>query len=316
MQKEQRARDVGMLLFRFGEQTIARFVYTIIMTDHPIHWLYNQFVGNSAQGDAICYLCGNTCSKQHSVIKSIADTFNSHYLARAPSSGYICDACHWYFNDKSHTEFRKMSLVVRRDSWQNWARETMKQDIIKWLTEGLEADSYLVVSLSKKKHILLQAPQNGQGSRELAIQVEEQVAHISLQNWQHMDNAFMSLLQLGHNKGEILSGDLYAGTLRKHLRLMEALKYSEQLEPWRKSPQIELLSYVTIFEKGQETIGTNGSIPEGIGDTADSGGTAQSRVERTKLGRVEDIQRDHLAKVRGKSSSVGTDHTQLSLFPE
>src|SRR5437899_1376413 len=221
------------------------------MHEHPVHWLYHQFGGTARSGDALCYLCGAVCAKEYTIAKGIADTFNSHYLSRAPSSPYLCTACWWYFNEKDHPEFRKMSLVVQKENWQNWTRGAMKADIERWLTDGLDADSYLAVSLSKKKHILLQAPLNSQRSHELALQVEEQVAHVRREDWQWMDHAFMRLLALGHGKGEILSGELHGQTLRKHGRLAEALMYSQHLEVWRKSPQIELLSYVTMYEKGQ-----------------------------------------------------------------
>jgi hypothetical protein len=292
------------------------------MTIHPIHWLYQQHGNTVPSGDEQCYLCGSPCTKEHTVAKGIADTFNSHYLAKCPSSPVLCSACHWYFNDKEHPEFRKMSLVVQCDSWLNWQRDAMKADITRWLTTGLEADGYLVVSLSKKKHILLQAPMNAAGSRELAIQVEEQVAHVTLNAWQRIDNAFMSLLRLGHNKGEILSGDLYGNTLRKHGRIIEALQYSSELEPWRKSPQIELLSYVTIYERG-ETIdkprgessrGDNAAIREGTRDKKNSSSAPKSRMERHRQRVPEQIQNGNMEDVRGESSGISKDHEQLSLF--
>lgn len=211
---------------------------------------------------------------------------------------------------------------MRQDSWQNWPREAMKADITRWLTDGLEADSYLVVSLSKKKHILLQAPMNAAGSRELAIQVEEQVAHVQRWHWQVMDNAFMALLGLGHNKGEILSGELYGQTLRKHGRITEAMRYSQELEPWRKSPQIELLSYVTIYEKGKEDLdgsgdkstgGTN-QLRAGAGDQTDSVNPAKSRVERHRQRVPKQVPHGDLEDVRGKSSNSSENYTQLDLF--
>lgn len=310
--------------------------YNVLMITHPIHSLYAQHDGTALPGPAQCYLCGSSCASEYTVAKGIADTFNSHYLAKRPSSPILCSACYWYFNGKDHPDFRKMSLVVQRDSWRNWQRDAMKADISRWLADGLENDAYLVVSLSKKKHILLQAPMNAKGSREMAIQVEEQVAHVTLSEWQHMDNAFMELLRLGHNKGEILSGDLYGQTLRKHGRIALALMWSNELELWRKSPQIELLSYVTIFEKGQEDSGSIGanrssgafagsfsgndgcaaSISTRIGDPANSSSPASSRVERDQLGHMEKIQRGHLEQVRRKSRSSGKDHEQLSLFSE
>jgi hypothetical protein len=289
-----------------------------VIEQHPIQWLHSQFIGSIPNGNEICYLCGASCTKQHSVTKGIADTFNSHYLAKVPSSSVLCSACWWYFNDKEHPEFRKMSLVVCCDSWQNWQREAMKSAIERWLHDGLEADSYLVVSLSKKKHILLQAQMNAAGSRELAIQVEEQVAHLSLDIWQQIDTAFMNLLILGHNKGEILSGDLYGQTLRKHGRLAEAMMHSQQLEPWRKSPQIELLSYTTIYEKGQEAIdgstARNDILRERTGDQKDSVSTPQSRVERDRQRVPQQVPHGDLENVRGKSSNGSKDHEQLSLF--
>lgn len=215
-----------------------------------------------------------------------------------------------------------MSLMVRQDIWQNWPREAMKSDITRWLEHGLELDGYLVVSLSKKKHILLQAPMNAQGSRELAIQVEEQVAHIRLEDWLFIDQIFMNLLVLGHNKGEILSGELYGATLRKHGCWQEALMYSQELELWRKSPQIELLSYVTIYEKGKEdsdgledkSRGNTDQLRAGIGDQTDSVNPAQSRVERNRQRVPQQVSNGDLENVRGKSGSSSENYTQLDLF--
>lgn len=195
----------------------------------------------------------------------------------------------------------------------------MKSDILKWLTNGLPHDAYLVVSLTKKKHILLQSPMNAAGSCEIAIQVEEQVAHLYLSDWMHIDNAFMALLHLGHNKGEIRSGDLYGQTLRKHGCVAEALRWSNELEPWRKSPQIELLSYVTIFEKGNDIDGLEsraGDLREGIGDTKDSLAAAKSRVVRNRQRVPQQVPDGDLEDVRGKSGSFSTDYEQLSLFSE
>lgn len=217
-----------------------------------LQWLYCQYHGEhtAISGPAHCYLCAASCPQEHLVSRAIADTFNSHYLTQAPSSAWLCAACAWYLDNKAgHPEFRKMSLVVERDAWRNWARPAMKGDLTRWLQDGLRDDAYLVVSLTKKKHILLQAPMNAGGSRHLAVQVEEQVAHIDEVRWRSIDEPFMALLALGHGKGEILSGNLYGSTLRKHGHIAEALSLSQQLERWRSSPCIDLLSYVTIVDK-------------------------------------------------------------------
>ena len=193
------------------------------MLNTSISWLYRQCVGDPPQGPSFCYLCGARCPAAYTVAKGLADTFNSHSLAHVPSSPSLCAACQWYFDSQVlHPEFRKMSLVVSPTSWRNWQRETMKHDIFSWLTQGLEDQTYLVISLSKKKHILLQAPLNVAGSHTLSIQIEEQVAHFSLEDWLYIDERFTGLLALGHGKGEILRGDLYSSRLRKHGRLGEA----------------------------------------------------------------------------------------------
>ena len=220
--------------------------------NHPIHWLYQQYDGVVETGNVWCYLCGSVCTEQHAVKAAIADTFNSHFLCLAPSSPFVCDACAWYFDRSAgHPDFYKMSLIVEEYHWHNWQRDQMKLSISDWLKFGISTNAYLVCSLTKKKHILLQAPMNVKGSRVLAVQVEEQVAHVDQAVWALLNQAFMRLLDLGHNKSEALSGDLYSNTLRKHGQIKEAMLHSDMLAPYRGSPALTLLSYVTIVDKAQ-----------------------------------------------------------------
>lgn len=287
-------------------------------------WLYQQHhTEPPTVGDEHCYLCGASCEATHLVERGIADTFNSHYLAQSPHSRYLCDACSWYLDNSGvHPAFLKMSIIVSPDAWRNWQRDTMKQDITQWLTFGLEQESYLVVSLTKKKHILMQAKLNAASSRTLALQVEENVAHLEWWHWKTMDAAFMRLLALGHNKGEILSGSLYGQTLRRHGHLMEAMQLNQELEPYRTSPEIELLSYVTIVDygKGESDDGTSGRdtdpVSAGIGGQADSVHPPRSGVEKHRRGVQEQVPRGDMAAIRGETGDGGADYAQLDLFSE
>lgn len=216
------------------------------------------------------------------MVRGIAETFNSHYLCRCPSSPWLCAPCQWYFDSKAgHPDFRKMSLIVHEQGWINWQRTDMKTEIGLWLSHGLEVDAYLVVSLTKKKHILLQAPLNSKRTKVLSIQIEEQQAHIDQTTWGIMNHSFMALLALGHNKGEILSGDLYGNTLRKHGQLKEALLHSRMLEPYRNSAALQLLSYTTIVEKESE----------GTDDRRGENGASRQSNEVTQVGMGGDRQR-------------------------
>lgn len=260
-----------------------------------LHWLFQQ-TGNAVEaGVEACYLCDADCTQAHHVGKAIADTFNSHFLARRRSSSYLCDACAWYLDSKAgHPDFRKMSLIVAEHSWRQWQRSEMKADIERWLRDGLEEDGYLVVSLTKKKHILLQAPLNAGGVPSgLAIQVEEQVAYVGAASWQQITHPFTALLALGHGKGEILSGELYAHTLRKHGRLSEAFQWSKQLDQWRNSALIELYSYVTILEERE-----NKQDGSGGGDRtlSERSGDATNRYRSTTLAGGLEIDRFRLQK--------------------
>lgn len=248
----------------------------------PQQWLYQQFVGVLPQTAYRCYLCGEwSADGRYPVAKGIADTFNSHWHALAPSSPWMCAACSWYLADRAHPDFRKMSLMVWEAGWKQWERAEMKADIEGTLINGTGEDVYLVVSLSKKKHILLQAPLNAHGTKLLAIQVEEQVAYLDQSTWTLLNSSFMTLLGLGHNKGEILSGQLYANTLRKHGQLRDALNYSALLAPYRGGAALELLSYVTIIEKEEEKDATTAA-----GNGIDRPGRAapESRVEPDRPG--------------------------------
>jgi hypothetical protein len=291
-------------------------------------WLYRQYLGILPQGSALCYLCGTPCPETHSVAKSIADTFNSHAFAQCPSSPYLCAACQWYLNGKAgHPDFRKMSIIVQRETWRSWERTAMKQDIGCWLEGELDQDAYLVISLTKKKHLLLQAPLNLASSHTLAIQIEERVAYLTRSDWQEMDTAFMTLLGLGHSKGEILSGELHTAMLRKHGDLRTALLTSQQLDVWRGSPQLDLLSYVTLQQEKEDIQSDNDPrtepgggrtrvLPARDGDPSTRGSTTQGRVQRHGLGRVGQVSNDDLDNSRDNGSQHGSDVQQLSLFPE
>lgn len=285
-----------------------------------LHWLFQQ-TGNAVEaGVESCYLCGASCAQTHHVGKAIADTFNSHFLAQRRSSSYLCDACAWYLDSKAgHPDFRKMSLIVAEHSWRQWQRIEMKADIERWLRDGLEEDGYLVVSLTKKKHILLQAPLNAGGVLSgLAIQVEEQVAYVGAASWQQIGHPFMALLALGHGKGEILSGELYAHTLRKHGRLREAIQWSKQLDQWRDSALIELYSYVTILEeKGQEHDepgGGDGIISERSGDATNRYGVsvAPGGLEVHQPGIQKPVSSGDLAAIRGAHRHGSTNDRDLA----
>lgn len=278
-----------------------------------VKWLYRQFVGSVPTGSAQCYLCGVPCPEQYSVMKSIADTFNSHYLAQCPSSPRLCPACSWYFDGKAgHPDFRKMSLIVWKEGWTNWQRPDMKQMIEWWLRHGTAFDYYLVVSLSKKKHILLQAPLNVQNTKYLSIQVEEQVAHIDGPTWDYIDKRFMALLQLGHNKGEILSGDLYQVTLKKHGHLYDAIDLSSELEPYRNSPELTLLSYVTIIEEKEQSIGAGHET----GDDQASGTTLNSRVDMHRPGVQESLPGGNLAAIPQQRGQLRSDDQRPGQVPQ
>ncbi len=278
---------------------------------YPIHWLYQQFIGAISIGQALCYLCGTSCPEKYIVAKGLADTFNSHYLARCPSSSYLCAACQWYFDSKAgHPDFRKMSLMVWKTGWKQWERATMKQDIADTVSGGTTEDVYLVVSLSKKKHILLQAPLNSQGTRLLAIQVEEQVAYIDQSTWQVINRSFMHLLGLGHNKGEILSGNLYSNTLRKHGQIKEAMNHSQMLAPYRNSPQLELLSYVTIMEDKDETNIT------GDGDDQGSSLAPEGSLDTDQSRLQEQVSHGHLDTIREQRGSNFSHEQHASQISE
>jgi hypothetical protein len=120
-----------------------------------------------------------------------------------------------------------------------------------------------------------------------------------------MDGAFSALLALGHNKGEILAGQLYAQTLRKHGQIADALALSTQLEPYRKSTLLELLSYVTIVEKEEDT----NAEPTSPGDGMDSsrGAAPESRMEPDTAGIQKPVSYGNMETGRIRSSNVRPD---------
>lgn len=219
------------------------------------HFLYRAVTGQSVpSGDDLCLLCGISCGPGTVPVKEvIRDTFTNHGMCRAPHSRAVCPACGHYFNHrwlpagfKKPAEYRLLSIRILTDRMEMWPRERMRPNLETMLRDGCP-ECVLVVSLSKKKHLLPFAPVNPP-SRSFAVQVEEETVQLSAGAWFPLAQAFDALLALDIPKGAILAGNYHHAGLRK-APLAEVLRWDAAIAPWRPSGLLTLLSYVTLLEE-------------------------------------------------------------------
>lgn len=226
------------------------------------HLLYRAATGRAVvPGPLVCTLCGCSCATGVPVGEVLLDTFTNHSLCRAPSSRSVCPACVHYFQyrweagQKYLAEYRKHSHRVMASGWQSWSRADMRRDLEGWLTGGVPEMCVLVVALSKKKHCLPLAAVNPAGTRFLTVQVEEERVRVSPVDWLAVVRPFDGLLARGFGKGEVLTGQYLADSLR---RAGVGWRDDDRLlAPWRPSGLLSLVSYVTL---------TSVSEGEGEGD--------------------------------------------------
>lgn len=210
-----------------------------------------------------------------------------------------------------------MSLIVCPDAWRQWHREEMRPELTLWLREGLTNDAYLIISLvcrklssgtlvwkgNHKKHILLQAPLNAKGSTTLALQVEEQQIYLDYSTWEYLERRYLALLALGHGKTEVYTGNLYPYVLRQHGRISDALRLSAELEPYRGSALLDLLSYVTIVDKNseEESEKDDDTTPDAADAARHGSRPALDGLDGDRLGVQSALPYGHLDAVREQS---------------
>jgi len=225
---------------------------------HPTHRLYQASGGEPfPEGDVLCVLCGAGCPGDRTtpIQEVVRDTFTNHGMCRAQNSRVVCPACTHYFNhrwdipgSKKPGEYRRCSLRVVGDSWSAWQRASMRADLEGWLRDGLPGPAVLVVALSKKKHLLPMASVHPGGARAFSLMLEEERVRLCARDWIPLSQTFDTLLGLGCGKGEILTGNYSAQTLRR-LDLTALRRLDRVIGPWRGSGLLTLVSYTTLLEQ-------------------------------------------------------------------
>ena len=125
----------------------------------------------------------------------------------------------------------------------------MRADLAGFLTDGLPADTCLCVAPNQaatQKHThILRAPVNSAGSHQLAVQIAEGRALLTLTSWVALLAAMDALIALGHRRTEILSGSLNTWVLAQHGQIATAQAHMRTLAPWQGGPELQLASYAT-----------------------------------------------------------------------
>lgn len=109
-----------------------------------------------------------------------------------------------------------------------------------------------MVSLAKKKHLLPLASVNPPtpSGCPFGVQVELDRVSLSKTEWATLAGAFDALLDLGFLKGEILSGNYSAHSLRK-IGPTKHFRHEAIIAGYRPSALLTLVSYVTMLDEDE-----------------------------------------------------------------
>lgn len=207
---------------------------------HPLRVFYAAETGRSVpSGPHACWFCAQPCAEGRRPEEVIRSTFSDMARARAGGDGPVCVACAFYLDFKilRPGQQRAMGLFTKTVTlwdgggaprWEEWERESMADDLLRWDRDGLPEPGYLTTNYSKQKHVLPWARRSEQADRSPWITTDQGYVRLPF-DWPVLAWCFATLWRDGHRKGSILDRQLDAWALAKvsrpevHLRLAHHL---------------------------------------------------------------------------------------------
>lgn len=226
---------------------------------HPAtHALYHAEYGTwPTPGRAICWLCGEPCPEpdpadplSRDAADVVRSTFNDHARARRGGDSEVCcHACAWYFDYKILRDGAKRAMglftktvLVLGDTWREWEREEMADDLLGWHRDGLPADAVLTCNYSKQKHVLPWARVSPAGSRRPWVETDAGRVRIP-DDWPVLLAVIAELWAAGYGKGQLAAGQLSPFILARSPHPARDLALVRLLAAHVGTPTLDLATY-------------------------------------------------------------------------
>jgi hypothetical protein len=219
----------------------------------PTRFLHRAHHGTlPPAGDATCWLCAAPCPadgpRAGDVVRS---TFADAARARRGGATEVCcPACAWYFDHKilrpgakRAMGFFTKTIAATPDRWYEWERETMADDCLAWLRDGLPTDMLLTINYSKQKHVIPWAIVNPAGTRQPWIETDAGRLRVPA-DLGALLGAVAALWAAGHTKTAIAQAQLTPFVLARAARPAAHLALVRTLAPDVGSPLMDFLTYL------------------------------------------------------------------------
>jgi hypothetical protein len=154
-----------------------------------IHWLYKHLgdpIGDTGNKEYIltrgkdkCAVCGMPEVTGPPPDKVLRPTFVDHSLLLRNGGNVVCDACQWYLGAQ---DVRRTSWFLTEDKAVVLATPGARLEVLELLArhvrDGVPADSYYLITESKRKHVALRARLNHAGARVLRVNFETMLVDV------------------------------------------------------------------------------------------------------------------------------------------
>jgi len=206
----------------------------------------------AAPGRHTCAVCGLPTTSETRVQTVLRPTFTDIALLRRPESRHVCPACAWYFD---HQEVRRANWWLAADGATEIARGDLRRVIDEQLATPPAADGYLLITVSKRKHIALRAPLNLAGSHARRVQFETDTLTLHAADWFRL-TAAVDALRVVHTWQEILADNYQSWRVGRWANVAEFVAARAVARPYLRTPYLDIVKFVSVV--GQKDAGDTG----------------------------------------------------------
>lgn len=302
---------------------------------HPLRLWYQAETGRQVPpGPATCWLCAGatlptdtdpatiTGSIHADLARLAKGVFSSSFMDHDKGRGgseVICPACAAYFTYVAPSSTGKGAsgklftwhLKVFRSHWQRWDRETMADDVLAWLRDGLPEDGAFGVTYSHKKHTLPWSRVTVAGSRQVWIRLDGAEVCLRPDTFPPVLAAIAALWMRGYNKRLLAAGHLHPMTLARSDDPATDLATVALIQPHVGSPLPELCSYlVTEATRARHTHTLATLLPSPRRPQPARGAPAGAPQRRRRSGAQKPLPAPLVADAGGARQTGGADQQQ------